>query len=76
MTGAQIELLKNGVGKNFELLCTDGEVVQAHVISVSEEERDVIYDLISSNMTDRYQGRPVNAAYLTPLDQINSIRLL
>jgi hypothetical protein len=76
MTGAQIGLLKQNVGKDVELVCTDGEIVQAHVISVSEEERDVIYDLISSNLSDRYRDRPSNAAYLTPFDQIDNIRLL
>jgi hypothetical protein len=76
MSGEEIELLKQGVGKDVELVCTDGEVVQAHVISVSEEEREVIYDLISSSLTERYNGRPANTAYLTPFDEINSVRLL
>ena len=76
MTPAQIELLKGALGNDVELVCTDGEIVQAHVISVSDLEQDVIYDLISSNMSDRYQSRPSNAAYMTPFDQIEDIRLL
>ena len=76
MSGEEIELLKQRVVKDVELVCTDGEVVHAHVISVSEEERDVIYDLISSSLTERYKGRPSDASYLTPFDEINSIRLL
>jgi hypothetical protein len=64
------------LGKTIELSCTDGEVVQAYVISVSEQDKDVVYDLVSSNMAERYQNRQGNEAYLTPFEEIESIRVL
>jgi hypothetical protein len=76
MTDDEIELLKASVGKTVELSCTDGEVVQARVFSVSETERDVVYDLVSSNMPVRYCSRKGNEAYLTPFAEIDSVRLL
>jgi hypothetical protein len=69
VTEVEIELLKQSLGKDVELTFTDGDVLQPHLVFVSE-------GLIASNMIDRYQSQPRNAAYRTPFEQISSIRIL
>jgi hypothetical protein len=76
MTGDQIDMLKRSSGKTVELVCTDAEVVHARIISVSEEQKDVVYDLVSSNIPQRYCDRKGNEAFLTPFEEIDSVRLL
>ena len=76
MTSAEIELLKANCGKRMEIRCADGEVMQIHVVFISESERDVIYDLISTNREDRYSGRSGGEAYSTPFNEIDSVRVL
>lgn len=76
MTSAEIELVKANCGKRMEIRCADGEVMQVHVVFVSESEGDVIYDLISSNKEDRYSGRSGGEAYSTPFNEIDSVRVL
>jgi hypothetical protein len=75
MTRDEIELLKRSSGKTVEFLCTDGEIVQASVRWVSDEDNDLIHDLVSSNMPERYRDRE-NCAYLTPFEQIESVRVV
>ena len=48
--------------------------MEVAVVFVSESERDVIYDLISTNRGDRYSGRTGGEAYSTPFDDIESVR--
>jgi len=74
VTSAGIELLKSNCGKRVEIRCADGEVMEVAVVFVSESERDVIYDLISTNRGDRYSGRTGGEAYSTPFDDIESVR--
>jgi hypothetical protein len=73
MTTAEGELLKTSCGKRVELRCADDEVMEVAVVFVSESERDVIYDLISTNRRERYSGRTGGEAYSTPFDEIDSI---
>ena len=76
MTSAEVELLKANCGKRVEIRCADGEAMEVDVVFVSESERDVIYDLISTNKGDRYSGRTGGEAYSTRFDEIESVRAL
>lgn len=54
--------------------CKDGEIIVGKLHSVSEEETDVIYDLISSNRQDRYQSFG-NCAFRLTFDEIEFVTL-
>ena len=54
--------------------CKDGEIVTGTVHFVSEEESDVLYDLISSNRMTRYEAFG-NSAYRMPFDEIDFVTL-
>jgi hypothetical protein len=54
MTERDIQLLKDNDQKIVRLRLTDGEVVTAKVLFVSESEQDVIVDLLSSTNITRY----------------------
>ena len=54
--------------------CRDGEIILGTLHSVSEEEMDVIYDLISSNRQDRYQSFG-NCAFRLTFDEIEFVTL-
>jgi hypothetical protein len=69
-----IELLKSRIDKNVQLHCRDGEIVVGTVHFVSEEKRDVIYDLISSNRNSRYQAFG-DSAYRLTFDEIEFVTL-
>ena len=56
--------------------CTDGAVILADVLFVSESERDVIYELVSSNRPERYVKFAGGEAWSTPIDEIDFIRLI
>lgn len=60
-----IELLKTRIDGKVQLHCKDGEIVVGTLHFVSEEERDVVYDLISSNRMERYQSHGDSAYRLT-----------
>lgn len=69
MTDAEILVLKQSDGKEVEIRCKDGELMAVRVLLVSESERDVIYDLISSNRPERYCS---GAAYSVSFDDIEA----
>jgi|HubBroStandDraft_4_1064222.scaffolds.fasta_scaffold86641_2 hypothetical protein len=54
MTEHDVQLLKDNDQKIVRLRLTDGEVVTAKVLFVSESEQDVIVDLLSSTNITRY----------------------
>jgi hypothetical protein len=74
MTEDAIPILKESSGKQLEIHCKDGEVMEIKIISVSESERDVVYDLVSTNRPERYIGQNTKAtSYLTTFDEIDTV---
>jgi hypothetical protein len=69
-----LELLKTRVDRVVQFRCKDGEVIVGTVHFVSEEERDVIYDLISSNRMSRYESFG-NSAYRLTFEEIDFVTL-
>lgn len=74
MDHADLELLKASVNKVVQFHCKDGEIIDGTVHSVSEEEADVVYDLIRSNRMTRYQ-RFGSSAYRLTFDEIRFVTL-
>ena len=69
-----IDLLKTSLNREVQFHCKDGEVIVGPLHFVSDEERDVIYDLVSSNRMSRYQSFG-NSAYRLTFDEIGFVTL-
>lgn len=74
MDQADIEFLKTRIDRNVQFHCKDGEIVVGTLHFVSEEEQDVIYDLVSSNRMARCQSHG-NSAYRLTFEEIDFITL-
>lgn len=74
MTSEQIALLKANIDKQVRITAADGEVLVVKLILVSEEEEDIIYDLISTNRPDKYERLEVRPAYALPFYAIKWIQ--
>lgn len=64
MTREDLQLLKGNIDKIVRIVCTDGEVLVARVHAVSDEDEDVIYDLISTTKETHYGKTGKQPAYL------------
>jgi hypothetical protein len=54
--------------------CKDGEIIVGELHSVSEDETDVSFDLVSSNRQERYQVFG-DCAFRLAFDEIDSVTL-
>jgi hypothetical protein len=54
MKPEDVERLKQHQDGVVRIACTDGEVLDAKIISVSDEYRDAIYELVSSTTPEKY----------------------
>jgi acetylglutamate kinase len=64
-----IERLRQNEGKVVKINCLDGELLEAKIIHVDDEHRDVIYDLLATTTPEKYkQGTP--SAYVIHWDDI------
>ena len=72
MTEDDLMLLRSKEGKEPVKICfTDGEEAVVKVLSVSETERDVIYDLVSSNFANKYKD--TEGCFLANWDDIKYV---
>jgi hypothetical protein len=68
--------LKQAYDRTVSLLCADGELIVGDIVFVSEENQEVLYDLVSSNRPELYHDRWVGFhVFSLPLDQIVSVTL-
>lgn len=72
MHDSGIAFLKIRVDQTATFRCKDGEVIVGRILFVSDEDRDVIYDLVSSNRMDRYRSLR-DCAYRLTFDEIDSV---
>jgi small nuclear ribonucleoprotein (snRNP)-like protein len=73
MTISHIELLKASVDKLIRVHCRDGETFIGRILSVSADERDVVYDLVSTSRESQYEKADRQPAYLIKFDDIESV---
>jgi len=76
MTTADLNILKASVGQVVRIVCHDGETMRAKILFVSDEDEDVIYDLISTAKESQYEKREVQPAYLIPFKDIEHVEVL
>lgn len=74
MDQIDIDFLKSRVGHNVRFHCTDGEVLIGRLRFVSDDEQDVIFDLVSSNRMSRYESFG-ECAYTLPFSEIDFVTL-
>lgn len=70
MRECDIKLLQENDHRIVRLHMNDGEVVTARVLFVSESEKDVIVELISSTRVERYEKSDVQPAFQYPFIDI------
>ena len=73
MTPADLQLLKDHVHKIVEIICTNREVMLARVLIVSEEDEDVIYDLVTTTNESQYEKHDEQPAYLIRFEDIEQV---
>lgn len=79
MTDDQLEKMREcarrapGDEKTVKIICKDGDVLEGFAMFVSDAERDVIFDLRSSNNPEKYQS---GRAYLIDWDDITEFQQL
>jgi hypothetical protein len=76
MTEVDLELLKASIDKIVRIICYDGEIMTAKVNLVSEEDEDLIYDLISTTKESMYEKHDKQPAYLIRFKEIERVERL
>ena len=76
MTENDLQLLKASIDKIVKIICSDGETLLARVHAVSDEDEDVIYDLLSTTMEFHYEKRDEQPAYLIAFRDIERVEPL
>ena len=77
MTEKDLEVLTENVNRTVRIVCKDGEQIIARIVVVSEEDEDVIYELLSTNRNSNYEKfdeKP--GGYLVPFKEIESVEAL
>jgi hypothetical protein len=73
VTENDLQLPKASIDKLVTITCSDGEVLLAKVHAVSDEDEDVIYDLVSTTKESHYEKRDEQPAYLIPFGDIDRV---
>jgi hypothetical protein len=76
MNESDIELLKTSVNKVVRIICRDGEDLLAKVRFVSDQDQEVIYDLVSTTRESQYEKHDEQPAYLINFEDIDRIEPL
>jgi small nuclear ribonucleoprotein (snRNP)-like protein len=70
VTETDLQVLKASVDKVVRIICHDGESMLAKVHAVSDEDQDVVYDLISTTKESQYEKHDEQPAYLIKFEDI------
>ena len=73
MTESDLQLLKASVDKVVKIISCDGETMLAKIHVVSDEDEDVIYDLISTTKESQYEKHDEQPAYLMKFRDIERV---
>ena len=76
MTANDLQMLKASIDKVVKITCTDGEILIAKVQVVSDEDKDVIYDLVSTTRESHYEKHDLQPAYLIDFQDIERVEPL
>jgi small nuclear ribonucleoprotein (snRNP)-like protein len=73
MTERDLQVLKASIDKVVTIVCYDGETVLAKIHAVSEEDQDVIYDLVSTTSPSQYEKHDEQPAYIIKFEHIDHV---
>lgn len=73
MTDRDIEVLLRSIDKTVRIGCTDGEVILAKIDTVSVEDGEIVFDLLSTTDEKKYEKYDRQPAYLMHFDEITSV---
>jgi len=76
VTENDLQLLKASIDKLVKITCSDGEILFAKVHAVSDEDEDVIYDLVSTTKESHYEKRDEQPTYLIAFRNIERVEPL
>ena len=77
MRSITLEEVRRFEGAVVRLTSTEGEVMIARVLSVSDEYQDVLLDVLSTNQPERYErlGKKLNeAGWVIPFEYILEVQ--
>ena len=73
VTESDLQLLKASIDRVVKITCCDGEILLAKVHAVSDEDEDVIYDLVSTTKESHCEKRDEQPAYLIGFRDIERV---
>lgn len=73
MNAKDLETLNSNVDRVVKIVTCDGESLLAKVVLVSEEDEDIIYELISTNRESQYEKLDEQPAYRIAFDEIQTV---
>lgn len=73
MTEQDLQVLKASINKIVRIVCYDGETMLAKLHAISDEDQDVIYDLVSTTRLSQYEKHDEQPAYLIKFDDIEHV---
>lgn len=76
MTESDLKLLKGSIDKIVRIICSNGEIMLAKIHVVSDEDEDVIYDLVSTTKELQYEKHDKQPAYLIAFADIRWVEPL
>jgi small nuclear ribonucleoprotein (snRNP)-like protein len=73
MTERDLQVLKASIDKVVRIVYYDGETILARVHAISDEDQDVIYDLVSTTRPSQYEKHDEQPAYLIKFESIEHV---
>jgi hypothetical protein len=73
MNAKDLEVLKANVDKTVKIKSCDGESLIGKVVFVSEEDQDVLYELVSTSRESQYEKFDQQPAYRMTFQEIESV---
>ena len=67
------QVLYANVDKVVRITTHDGESLIAKIVMVSDDDQDLVYDLVSSNRAARYEKFDVQPAYRIRFEEIEAV---
>jgi hypothetical protein len=76
MTHDDLKILKGSIDRVVRIICSNGEIMLAKIHVVSDEDEDVIYDLVSTTKESQYEKHDEQPAYLISFRDIERVERL
>ena len=74
MTAEEIRELSGSIDRPIRIRLRGGETAEIVPLFVVEDEREVIYRLLSTSDPGRYKANPCDQVYLTEFEHIESLQ--